>query len=183
MTVTCTMIEALLMQYESLSDQDRDVIAAHIADCPACRGSLDLIQAFGDMLRDEAEAAMPADLTDRVMGAIRAEPRAAPDNRPLVFMIVLLITQVALLLYSSGRPPVGIEGLYALGESVSVFGSAFLVGFVDGVSSISAAFDTAFGSMVWLTRPDTVAVSVVVAVLMCGALLLRDTQMKGHDHA
>jgi anti-sigma factor RsiW len=183
MTVTCTMIEAMLAQYESLNAKERDIIAAHIAECASCRDSLDLVEAFGDMLREEAAAAMPADMTDQVMAALHNRPMDAPDNRPFVFLAVLVVIELALLLQSSGSAPPGISDISAFWNTALGILSAWLEAFTDAIGAITAFFSATVDSLSGLARPDAVAAAVAMALTMCGASLLRDTRMKGHEHA
>ena len=79
MSGTCDNIRAALVVQAS-----RDVLAQpewkrHLADCPACRQELDLAVELEDAMRTE-NVLVPADLSARVMQAVRAERPAAKDR-------------------------------------------------------------------------------------------------------
>lgn len=59
----------------------RDAVAAHLADCPACRLELDRELALRATLAGLPDAACPAAVTDRVLATIAAEQARARRSR------------------------------------------------------------------------------------------------------
>lgn len=102
MSGTCDDIRAALVVQAS-----RDVLAQpewkrHLADCPACRQELELAVELEDAMKTE-NVSVPADLSARVMQAVRAERPLAPD-RTWWWLTACLAAQALALVLS--RPDV-----------------------------------------------------------------------------
>lgn len=74
---TCTDYEALISAFIDgvLAEEDRAALMAHMADCPQCQAYFNDQIAIHDALAPMEETPAPAELADRIMDQVRAEPR------------------------------------------------------------------------------------------------------------
>jgi predicted anti-sigma-YlaC factor YlaD len=183
MKISCTTAEALLAQYEALDAAEREHVAEHIAECSSCRDSMALVQAFGERLHEEAGANMPPDLTERIMGALETQPAPAPDNRPLVALLLLLGLQIAILLVWGFPTALNPSAILSFAADPLAFAHAVHVPFTATLNSGAAFLDATLDSLAKLERPDYLGIALVITVFLSAVVLLQNTRMKGYRHA
>lgn len=82
-SIACASGVELLMEYleGALSPDERATIEEHVAGCPRCVAFIASYQETPRILRDATAMAMPADLQESLLAALRAHRRSSGDNR------------------------------------------------------------------------------------------------------
>lgn len=175
----CAVYRELACDQDWLSAEEKQMLDQHLSQCDRCRAEVKLVSRIGTILREEALPEVPADLTDRIMAAVRAEQRPARASALTGVLIWLPLVQIPLLILAGWEPVAARARL--VGVWARLVGGLFAAVF----SSLAATTtELAAAAPGWLPIPGSdfllpLVTTLIAVCVLCGLLLYTEE----HPHA